>query len=109
MNVAGKDLFISLYASWCHSAMATISLCLLAQVGIYYLQCLCILEGLSFFTSSGEMLPFMQGLSTCKFCYSITWGRGHKCQVLGSAGQVNPSDGNSNLCLPKIAGTLLSS
>ncbi|XP_039124934.1 protein VAC14 homolog isoform X2 [Dioscorea cayenensis subsp. rotundata] len=31
VNVAGKDLFISLYASWCHSAMATISLCLLAQ------------------------------------------------------------------------------
>ncbi|KAJ0974943.1 hypothetical protein J5N97_016908 [Dioscorea zingiberensis] len=31
LNVTGKDLFISLYASWCHSAMATISLCLLAQ------------------------------------------------------------------------------
>ncbi|KAM0936965.1 putative vacuole morphology and inheritance protein [Dioscorea sansibarensis] len=31
LNVTGKDLFVSLYASWCHSAMATISLCLLAQ------------------------------------------------------------------------------
>ncbi|XP_072991145.1 protein VAC14 homolog isoform X1 [Typha latifolia] len=29
---SGKDLFLSLYSSWCHSSMATISLCLLAQV-----------------------------------------------------------------------------
>ncbi|CAN4090468.1 unnamed protein product [Withania somnifera] len=28
---AGRDLFLSLYASWCHSPMAMISLCLLAQ------------------------------------------------------------------------------
>ncbi|XP_057777566.1 protein VAC14 homolog [Salvia miltiorrhiza] len=28
---AAKDLFLSLYASWCHSPMAIISLCLLAQ------------------------------------------------------------------------------
>ncbi|CAM0951079.1 unnamed protein product [Alopecurus aequalis] len=27
----GKDLFVSLYPSWCHSPMATISLCLIAQ------------------------------------------------------------------------------
>lgn len=32
VNPAGKDLFVSLYASWCHSPMAIISLCLLAQV-----------------------------------------------------------------------------
>ncbi|CAK9140309.1 unnamed protein product [Ilex paraguariensis] len=31
VNAAGKDLFLSLYASWCHSPMAIISLCLLAQ------------------------------------------------------------------------------
>ncbi|KAK9106604.1 hypothetical protein Syun_022615 [Stephania yunnanensis] len=31
VNPAGKDLFLSLYSSWCHSPMATISLCLLAQ------------------------------------------------------------------------------
>ncbi|KAE8699026.1 Protein VAC14-like protein [Hibiscus syriacus] len=31
-NAAGKDLFVSLYASWCHSPMAIISLCLLAQL-----------------------------------------------------------------------------
>ncbi|XP_041012987.1 protein VAC14 homolog isoform X5 [Juglans microcarpa x Juglans regia] len=31
VNLAGKDLFVSLYASWCHSPMAIISLCLLAQ------------------------------------------------------------------------------
>ncbi|KZV19556.1 hypothetical protein F511_06418 [Dorcoceras hygrometricum] len=30
-NDAGKSLFLSLYASWCHSPMALISLCLLAQ------------------------------------------------------------------------------
>ncbi|XP_022854555.1 protein VAC14 homolog [Olea europaea var. sylvestris] len=30
-NDAGKKLFLALYASWCHSAMAIISLCLLAQ------------------------------------------------------------------------------
>lgn len=28
----GRDLFVALYASWCHSPMATVSLCLLAQV-----------------------------------------------------------------------------
>lgn len=31
INAAGKDLFVSLYSSWCHSPTATISLCLLAQ------------------------------------------------------------------------------
>ncbi|KAL2904599.1 Protein VAC14-like protein [Bienertia sinuspersici] len=31
VNSAGKDLFHALYASWCHSPMAIISLCLLAQ------------------------------------------------------------------------------
>ncbi|KAG2708318.1 hypothetical protein I3760_05G186100 [Carya illinoinensis] len=31
VSPAGKDLFVSLYASWCHSPMAIISLCLLAQ------------------------------------------------------------------------------
>ncbi|KAL3830688.1 hypothetical protein ACJIZ3_019490 [Penstemon smallii] len=31
MNDAGKNLFLSLYASWCHSATAIVSLCLLAQ------------------------------------------------------------------------------
>ncbi|XP_031497203.1 protein VAC14 homolog isoform X2 [Nymphaea colorata] len=31
MNTAGRDLFLALYSSWCHSPMATISLCLLAQ------------------------------------------------------------------------------
>lgn len=30
-NPSGKDLFLSLYSSWCHSPMATLSLCLLAQ------------------------------------------------------------------------------
>lgn len=32
VNDAGRDLFVSLYASWCHSPMAIISLCFLAQV-----------------------------------------------------------------------------
>ncbi|KAE8728539.1 Protein VAC14-like protein [Hibiscus syriacus] len=31
-NASGKDLFVSLYASWSHSPMAIISLCLLAQM-----------------------------------------------------------------------------
>ncbi|KAA8532508.1 hypothetical protein F0562_032676 [Nyssa sinensis] len=31
VNASGRDLFLSLYASWCHSPMAIISLCLLAQ------------------------------------------------------------------------------
>jgi len=35
VNPAGKDLYVSLYASWCHSPMAIISLCFLAQVRIY--------------------------------------------------------------------------
>lgn len=39
VNPAGKDLFVSLYASWCHSPMAIISLCLLAQVRYSCLFC----------------------------------------------------------------------
>ncbi|KAF6150807.1 hypothetical protein GIB67_020890 [Kingdonia uniflora] len=31
VNPAGKDLFLSLYSSWCHSPTTTLSLCLLAQ------------------------------------------------------------------------------
>ncbi|CAN0877100.1 Protein VAC14 homolog [Linum grandiflorum] len=31
-NAAGRDLFQSLYASWCHSPVAIISLCLLVQM-----------------------------------------------------------------------------
>ncbi|KAE9607520.1 putative vacuole morphology and inheritance protein [Lupinus albus] len=31
VNPAGKDLYVSLYASWCHSPMAILSLCLLSQ------------------------------------------------------------------------------
>lgn len=31
VNAAGRDFFLSLYASWCHSPMAMISLCLQAQ------------------------------------------------------------------------------
>lgn len=37
VNSAGRDLFLALYSSWCHSPMATISLCLLAQA--YYHAC----------------------------------------------------------------------
>lgn len=39
----GKDLFQSLYASWCHSPMATISLCLLAQA---YSHASCVIQSL---------------------------------------------------------------
>jgi len=35
VDPAGKDLYVSLYASWCHSPMAIISLCLLAQVNAH--------------------------------------------------------------------------
>ncbi|KAJ1697081.1 hypothetical protein LUZ63_005593 [Rhynchospora breviuscula] len=31
VNSSGKELFLSLYRSWCHSSMATITLCFLAQ------------------------------------------------------------------------------
>ncbi|XP_024389765.1 protein VAC14 homolog isoform X1 [Physcomitrium patens] len=31
LNPAGGDLFVSLSSSWCHSSIATVSLCLLAQ------------------------------------------------------------------------------
>ncbi|KAK1288522.1 hypothetical protein QJS10_CPB19g01486 [Acorus calamus] len=37
VDAAGGKLFLSLYSSWCHSPMATISLCLLAQA--YYHAC----------------------------------------------------------------------
>lgn len=37
VNPAGKDLFLSLYSSWCHSPMAIISLCLLAQARLHEL------------------------------------------------------------------------
>lgn len=50
VNPAGKDLFVSLYASWCHSPMAIISLCLLAQVRIWNIVMAvhCIFATLSF-------------------------------------------------------------
>ncbi|GKC31650.1 protein VAC14 [Tanacetum coccineum] len=35
-NAAGKDFFLSLYASWSHSSMAIISLCFLAQASAAY-------------------------------------------------------------------------
>lgn len=38
LNPAGRDLFVSLSASWCHSAIATVSLCLLGQVKKLRLQ-----------------------------------------------------------------------
>lgn len=34
VNPAGRDLFVSLYSSWCHSPIATVSLCLIAQVNL---------------------------------------------------------------------------
>ncbi|XP_010271349.1 PREDICTED: protein VAC14 homolog [Nelumbo nucifera] len=43
VNAAGKDLFVSLYSSWCHSPMATISLCLLAQA---YQHASCVIQSL---------------------------------------------------------------
>lgn len=33
-NLEGQDFFVALYSSWCHSPLATISLCLLAQASI---------------------------------------------------------------------------
>ncbi|CAN6295950.1 unnamed protein product [Urochloa humidicola] len=43
VDSCGKDLFQSLYASWRHSPMATISLCLLAQV---YSHASCVIQSL---------------------------------------------------------------
>ncbi|KAL6879647.1 hypothetical protein ACP4OV_012306 [Aristida adscensionis] len=43
LDSCGKDLFQSLYASWRHSPMATISLCLLAQV---YSHASCVIQSL---------------------------------------------------------------
>lgn len=31
-TLAGRDLYLALHRSWCHAPVATISLCLLAQV-----------------------------------------------------------------------------
>jgi len=43
VDSCGKDLFQSLYASWRHSPMATISLCLLAQA---YSHASCVIQSL---------------------------------------------------------------
>ncbi|XP_078161333.1 ARM repeat superfamily protein [Carex rostrata] len=43
MNSSGKELFLSLYPSWCHSAMATITLCFLAQA---YHHASCVIQSL---------------------------------------------------------------
>ncbi len=40
LNAAGRDLFVSLYASWCHSPMEAISLCLLVEV-LHCIHCIC--------------------------------------------------------------------
>ncbi|KAL7586671.1 hypothetical protein Lser_V15G37282 [Lactuca serriola] len=44
VNAAGKDFFLSLYASWTHSSMAIISLCLLAQA---YQHASCVIQSLT--------------------------------------------------------------
>uniref|UniRef100_A0A2N9H3A2 Vacuolar protein 14 C-terminal Fig4-binding domain-containing protein n=1 Tax=Fagus sylvatica TaxID=28930 RepID=A0A2N9H3A2_FAGSY len=38
LNAAGRDLFVSLYASWCHSPMEAISLCLLVEAYQHAIQ-----------------------------------------------------------------------
>lgn len=47
----------------------------------------------------------IEGVSSCQYYYSISWGRRHKFKVLDTIGQVNSASGESNLCLLKITGT----
>jgi len=45
----GQSFFVSLFKSWCHNAVATFSLCLLAQAyeqAYHLLQILCVLQNL---------------------------------------------------------------
>jgi len=83
VDSCGKDLFQSLYASWRHSPMATISLCLLAQVMIHFEYVLptsivfyWLIFGCSFY--------MCVGIQSRKLCYSVTGGRRHKCEIFGS-------------------------
>lgn len=79
---AGKDLYVSLYASFCHSPVAIISLCLLAQV--------CVAFGLDvmaihFPNSSFFILPFWIVFLLIKHfdcCFGQTYH--HACAVIHS-------------------------
>lgn len=110
VNAAGKDLFVSLYSSWCHSSVAALSLCLLAQVGILSWMYNCTYILCKLLTSSNHFFIswFVIGISTCKLYCSFFGGRRKKCKILHPAGQVDPPSGDSSLCLPKIAGAYLS-
>jgi len=97
---SGKDLYDSLYASWCHSPMAIISLCFLAQVGLYneILIICCLSKFLSFSSKctsashthckqflfvdsiqhfSKIKVVFLTDLPTCQYCDSVTGGGGY--------------------------------
>lgn len=81
VDSCGKDLFQSLYASWRHSPMATISLCLLAQVMIdLHLYCLLVFHSLIF----GRSFYMCVGIQSCELCYSVTGRRRHKCEIFSS-------------------------
>ena len=75
VDSCGKDLFQSLYASWRHSPMATISLCLLAQVMID-LQVVLLTR-----TPFDLWMCFLmcEGIQSRKLCYSVSGRRRHKC------------------------------
>ncbi|KAG6757625.1 hypothetical protein POTOM_037945 [Populus tomentosa] len=62
VNSAGKDLFVSLYASWCHSPEAIISLCLLAQVSIWDLDFTAVVIILSFLQTYQHASTVIQSL-----------------------------------------------
>ena len=102
VNPAGRDLFVSLYSSWCHSPIATVSLCLLAQVNLcLFWNRKCKVSHLAIswiLQSQGTLCSWMQicewtcgigtnqsdcakrdcfndiGLPACKFSHPGTWG-----------------------------------
>lgn len=80
VDSCGKDLFQSLYASWRHSPMATISLCLLAQV-IIYLQFVLLARSPLIF---GCVFQMCVGIQSCELCYSVSGRRRHKCEIFGT-------------------------
>ncbi|AQL08502.1 Protein VAC14-like protein [Zea mays] len=93
VDSCGKDLFQSLYASWRHSPMATISLCLLAQA---YNHASCVIQSLgeedinvNFLVQLDKLIRLLE---TPVFAYlrlQVTWSDNPFLQIYLSVSQAH--------------------
>lgn len=75
-NDSGKDLFLTLYATWCYSPPATISLCLLSQVKTTssgYVGCNCMYSVCRIDLRVQDLLFFCGHLFFYRLVIAILW------------------------------------